>query len=321
MPGGAAAGQRDRRARYRRARYLGARYLSGMHRALPSRHVRRALLAAGLWLLLPAAALAEAAPTCLPSGRVIDADGREFPTVQRAEGTLACMPTDIALGREVHERFASLLPSHAFETHGELTVNGATTADLYEALHAISTLQGIRYFSVLHRGERELFRTAHAIDGRGAATDDPVPSPDGHGVAYALVDDASFGRAPYRLEYRTADDTILLIVSNLLPLKFLVVPLIDAERLLIALLITPRGPSAAAGADGGADGAAPGHVYGLVAAVAPTNTFLEPVVEASLRSRLAAMQDWILARAAAVARPEGGTGSEAGAGDAGTAQG
>lgn len=291
-----------------------------MHRALASCHARRALLAAGLFLLMPAAGRPETAPTCLPSGRVVGADGREFPTVQRADRTLACMPDDLALGTEVHERFASLLPSHAFETHGELPANGATTADLYEALHAISSLQGIRYFSVLHRGERELFRAAHAIDGRGVATDDPVPDPGGSGVAYALVDDASFGRAPYRLEYRTADDAILLIVSNLLPLKFLVVPLIDAERLLIALLITPEGPSAA-GPDPAADGVAPRHVYGLVAAVAPSNTFLEPVVEASLRSRLAAMQDWILARAATVARPETGTGSEAGAGSAGAAQG
>lgn len=279
------------------------------------------MLAAGICLLLPAIAGADTAAICHPSGRVMAADGREFPTVQRADETLACMPADIALGREVHERFAALLPSHAFETHGALPANGATTADLYEALHAISTLQGIRYFSVLHRGERELFRTAHAIDGRGAATDDPVPSPDGHGVAYALVDDASFGKAPYQLEYRTVDDAILLIVSNLLPLKFLVVPLIDAERLLIALLITPGDTSTAAGTDPDPEGAAPRHVYGLVAAVAPSNTFLEPVVEASLRSRLAAMQDWILARASTVARSEPGTGSEAGAGDAGAAQG
>ena len=310
MPGRAAAGQR----------YRGARYRSVVHRSLPYRHARRVLLTAGLCLLLPAAIEAETAPACLPAGSVVGADGREFPTIQRADGVLACMPADIALGSEVHERFAFLLPSHAFETHGALPANGATTADLYEALHAISTLQGIRYFSVLHRGERELFRTAHAIDGRGAPTDDPVPAPGGRGVAYALIDDASFGRAPYRLEYRTADDAILLIVSNLLPLKFLVVPLIDAERLLIALLITPEGPSAA-GPDPAADGVAPRHVYGLVAAVAPSNTFLEPVVEASLRSRLAAMQDWILARAATVARPGSGTGSEAGAGSAGAAQG
>ena len=314
MPGRAPAGQR-----YRGARYRSGRYRSGVHRSLPYRHARRALLTAGLCLLLPAAIEAETAPACLPAGSVVGADGREFPTIQRADGVLACMPADIALGREVHERFAFLLPSHAFETHGALPANGATTADLYEALHAISTLQGIRYFSVLHRGERELFRTAHAIDGRGAPTDDPVPAPGGRGVAYALIDDASFGRAPYRLEYRTADDAILLIVSNLLPLKFLVVPLIDAERLLIALLITPGGTSAEAGR--GPDGAPTRHVYGLVAAVAPSNTFLEPVVEASLRSRLAAMQDWILARAATVARPGSGTGSEAGAGSAGAAQG
>jgi hypothetical protein len=273
-------------------------------------------LGAALCLLLPAPVVAQPTPACLLSGHTATDGAREVPAVQRATETLACMPADTPLGQEVHQRFAALLPSHAFETRGELPVNGATTADLYEALHAVSSLQGIRYFSVLHRGERVLFRTAHAIDGRGAAAADPVPSPDGHGVAYALVDDASFGKVPYRLEYRTADDAILLIVSNLLPLNVLFVKLIDPERLLIALLITPGATSAAAGA-----GAEPRTVYGLVAAVAPHSPFLERVVEASLRSRLAAMQDWILTRAAAVARPESGTGSEAGAGSTGAAQG
>ena len=276
------------------------------------------LLGTALCLLLPAVIGADPASACLPSGRMVADDGREFPAVQRADGALACMPADTALGREVHERFAALLPSHAFETRGELPANGATTADLYEALHAISTLQGIRYFSVLHRGERVLFKTAHAIDTHGAALADPVPAAGGHGIAYALVDDASFGRAPYRLEYRTADDAILLIVSNPLPLSVLRIPLIDSDRLLIALLI------ASAGSGPGTDpetGGTVWTVYGLVAAQARQGSFLKSFVEASLRSRLAAMQDWIVARAAAVARPGSGTGSEAGAGGAGAAQG
>ena len=315
MTGGAAAGQR-----YRSARYRSARYRRGPHRALPHRRPRPVQLAAALCLLLPAVTGADPAPACLPSGRMVADDGREFPAVQRADGALACMPADTALGREVHERFAALLPSHAFETRGELPANGATTADLYEALHAISTLQGIRYFSVLHRGERVLFKTAHAIDTHGAALPDPVPAAGGHDIAYALVDDASFGRAPYRLEYRTADDAILLIVSNPLPLTVLRIPLIDSDRLLIALLIAPVGSAGTghAAADPEAGGTGAWTVYGLVAAQAG-GSFLKSFVEASLRSRLAAMQDWIVARAAAVARPGSGTGSEAGG--AGAAQG
>ena len=279
------------------------------------------LLGTALCLLLPAVIGADPASACLPSGRMVADDGREFPAVQRADGALACMPADTALGREVHERFAALLPSHAFETRGELPANGATTADLYEALHAISTLQGIRYFSALHRGERVLFKTAHAIDTHGAALADPVPAAGGHGIAYALVDDASFGRAPYRLEYRTADDAILLIVSNPLPLSVLRIRLIDSDRLLIALLIA-RAASSGTGqpaADPETGGTGAWTVYGLVAAQAPN--VLERFVEASLRSRLAAMQDWIVARAAAVARPGSATGSEAGARGAGAAQG
>lgn len=281
------------------------------------------LLGTALCLLLPAVIGADPASACLPSGRMVADDGREFPAVQRADGALACMPADTALGREVHERFAALLPSHAFETRGELPANGATTADLYEALHAISTLQGIRYFSVLHRGERVLFKTAHAIDTHGAALPDPVPAAGGRGEAFALVDDASFGKAPYRLEYRTADDAILLIVSNPLPLRVLRIHLIDSDRLLIALLIAPAGSAGTghAAADPEAGGTDSWTVYGLVAAQARQGSFLKSFVEASLRSRLAAMQDWIVARAAAVARPGSGTGSEAGAGGAGAAQG
>ena len=253
-------------------------------------------------MLLPAVIGAEAAPACRPSGDSAG-DGRELPAVQRATDGLACMPADIALGREVHERFSALMPSHAFETRGQIRLHGATTADLYDALHAISTLQGIRYFSVWHGDERVLFNTAHAIDGSGAATADPTPSPDGHDVAYALVDDARFGSTPFRLEYRTADDDILLVVSNLLDLSLLIFPLIDPERLLIALLITPGDRSTAATADPGAPAAGdePLALYGLVAAQAPEVPFLEALVEASLRNRLAAMADWIRARAAVVA--------------------
>ena len=270
-----------------------------------------------LSLLLTTAAGAQPPPECMLSGHILAEDKREFPAVQRADGALSCMPTDTTLGREVHERFAALEPSHAFETHGTLSANGATTADLYKELHAISTLRGIRYFSILHRGQRVLFKTAHAIDGQGATTADPVPSADGHSVAYALVDDASFGKALYRLEYRTTDNAILLIVSNSLPLRIMRINLIGSERLLIALLITledPAGPGPPAPAPNAGDadtGDEPWTLHGLVAAQAPRGSFLEGFVEASLRSRLAAMQDWIVARASAIARPEGDTGSEA----------
>ena len=123
--------------------------------------------------------------------------------------------------------------------------------------------------------------------------------------------------------YRTADDAILLIVSNPLPLTVLRIPLIDSDRLLIALLIASAGSAGTghAAADPEAGGTGAWTVYGLVAAQARQGSFLKSFVEASLRSRLAAMQDWIVARAAAVARPGSGTGSEAGAGGAGAAQG
>ena len=294
VTGGAAAGQRYRR---------------GRHCLLPRRRARYALAASLLLLpFLPPAAEAEGAP-CLPSGHTAGgAKGGKLPAVQRATGSLACMPADTALGREVHERFAAMEPSHAFETRGDIRIDGATTADLYDALHAISTLAGIRYFSVWHREERVLFTAAHAIDGTGAAAADPIPSPGGHDVAYALVEDARFGATPFRLEYRTEDDAVLLFVSNLLGLNLLMIPLIDPERLLIALLIAP------------ASGDRPRTLYGLVAAQAPVVPFLEDLVEASLRNRLAAMVEWIRARASAVAGQRGDTGSKARAGSAGAAQ-
>lgn len=297
----------------------GQRYRGGAHRGLQRRRARYALAAALLLLLLLPAAT-EAAPACLPAGDIAGGgdtagggtaggeDGRDLPAVQRATDGLACMPADTTFGQEVHERFAALTPSHAFETRGEIRLDGATTADLYDALHAISTLAGIRYFSVWHRDERVLFNTAHAIDESGAATADPVPSPDGRGLAYALLEDARFGITPFRLEYRTDGDAILLIVSNLRVLSLLVFPLIDPERLLIALLITPAG------------GGEPRTLYGLVAAQAPVVPFLENLVEDSLRNRLAAMTDWIRTRASVVAGQRNDTGSEARAGSPGAAQ-
>lgn len=294
------------------------RYRRGSHHGLP---YFRKLSVVMLCLLLTTAAGAQSPPECVLSAHILAEDNREFPAVQRADGALSCMPANTTLGREVHQRFAALEPSHAFETRGTLPPNGATTADLYKELHAISTLRGIRYFSILHRGQRVLFKTAHAIDDQGAITTDPIPPASGHSVAYALVNDASFGKAPYRLEYRTKDNSILLIVSNLLPLSVLRINLIASDRLLIALLITPRDPAETGPPDPASNASdKPWTLHGLVAAQAPRGSFLDGFVEASLRSRLAALQDWIVARATAIARPESNTSSEARAGDNAAAQ-
>lgn len=278
----------------------GQSYRRGIHKDLRL-GCGRTLLIATLSLIWAGIATGQSESACLADGGAAAEDGRELPGVQRVEGTLSCMPADSAIGREVHERFAALAPNQAFETKGELAANGVPTADLYETLHEISTMQGIRYFSVLHRRERVLFKTAHAIDGphATAAIPDPVASTNDTDVAYALIDDASFGRTPYRLEYHTADDAILLLVTNAVPLRLFISPIIDSERLLIALLITP-----------GAGGEEPRSLYGVVAAQAPEIPFLQKLVEGSLRNRLAAMENWVRSRAASVAPPATAMSSE-----------
>ena len=281
-------------------------YRRSSHRRLPC---CRWLLVVTLCWLLATAGSAQPPPECILSELTVSEDNRGFPAVQRVKEILACMPENNPLGREVHSRFAALNPSHAFETRGELPVNGATTGDLYEALHAISTLKGIRYFSILRRAARVLFKTAHAINNQGIPIADPVPSADSHSITYALVNDASFGKAPYRLEYRAIDNAILLLVSNSLPLSVMRIKLIDSDQLLIALLITP-GDASRIGQPTPASNTSfeEWTIHGLVAAQAPRGSFLEGFVEASLRSRLAAMQNWIVDRAASVAPLKSNTG-------------
>lgn len=203
------------------------------------------------------------------------------------------MPADIALSREIQERFEALAPSHAFETRGQLPGNGISTDDLYRALHAISSMQGIRYFSVMHNRERVLFKSAHAIDWPSSTveTPDPTPTDGDDGVSYALVDDVWFGNTAYRMEYRIVDNAILLLVTNLQPLRLFIIPIIDSERLLIALLITPAGNKSR-------------NLYGVVAAQAPEVPFLNARIEDSLRNRLAAMENWIRSRTAAAVAPK-----------------
>ena len=232
---------------------------------------------------------------------------RELPEVQIAKDILDCMPQDTILGREVHQRFSTLAPDHAFETVGQLTENGTSTDDLYGALHIISSMDGIQYFSVTHKDKRVLFKKAHAIIGPKSSdkAPDPIPSSDGNGIAYALVDDAWFGSTPYRMEYRSINDEILILVTNLQPLRIFIFPIIDSESLLIALLIRPVAES---------DNDDSRDVYGVVAARAPKIPFLQAQIEDSLRNRLAAMENWVRDRSATVSSLRKGMESKAGTG-------
>jgi hypothetical protein len=158
---------------------------------------------------------------------------------------------------------------------------------LFNAMRAVSTMEGLTYWSASRGKERVLFTLSHAVAGLGdpSPRSDPVasvlPASD---RMYSLQVDQTFGRHFYLGTYDNHADHLVVRTENADVISYLLLPVMQPGGLLTVCVLVPF-----------PDGV-------LLAGLLCSRTSM-PVVdragrEASLLNRLVALSNWVAERLA-----------------------
>jgi hypothetical protein len=115
---------------------------------------------------------------------------------------------------------------------------------LYNALHAVSTLKGIPYYSVTRKANHVLFTDAYVIDSaetRNRLADPVFTEIPPENLIYTLQDDDAFGKNVYEERFSFKDDHLVVRIDNVTSIRFLFFTLIDAHNLVSEVALIPSG--------------------------------------------------------------------------------
>ena len=208
-------------------------------------------------------------------------------------GSLALIPA-VSSRQDIAADFAALRPDVAVEVLRLIPGSpaGRETSDqwlrIYNALHAVSTMKGILYYSVSRGKERVLFTQSYAISSpeKPVRIDDPVfESIPSDGVLLTFQEDGSFGRNSYEESFRYRGDHLVVKIENLTTISFLFVPLMVPRNLVSEVVVIPAGPDLL--------------FYGLGYLHSNVPIADRRHSEESLSNRLTAVANWLQARLAA----------------------
>jgi hypothetical protein len=158
---------------------------------------------------------------------------------------------------------------------------------LFNAMRAVSTFQGLTYWSASRGKERVLFTLSHAV----AGPSDPSPRSDPVATVlpasdrlYSLQIDQTFGRHFYLGTYDNRIDHLVVRTENADVISYLLIPVMQPGCLVTVCVLVPF-----------PDGV-------LLAGLLYSKTVM-PVIdrsgrEASLLNRLVALSNWVAARLA-----------------------
>jgi hypothetical protein len=169
---------------------------------------------------------------------------------------------------------------------------GGDPRTIYNALHAVSSLKGIEYFSVSRGHEATLFQDAQFVDSAAGAVRLPDPRLDAapqDGFAerrFASFDDASFGRYVVEVAYEGREGSFVLSMQNVGTIRKLLIPFVRPRELLSTIVVMPLEDRIV--------------VYGF-SCVHALNVFglAERIGAESFSNRLAALMRWFQAAYAA----------------------
>ena len=162
---------------------------------------------------------------------------------------------------------------------------GCRWTDLYNHLRAVSTLEGIEYYSSSRGYHRTLYHKSYAIAGPDDHTRRPDPvagSVPEHSAMYLLQEDSTFGSNVYQADYRFDGATITMQVRNLTTMWWSILPLVNPGDFRSVLAVTPTARGLLFYAAAGIHTIAIGGV--------------RERSQASLRNRLDALERWLRAR-------------------------
>jgi hypothetical protein len=163
---------------------------------------------------------------------------------------------------------------------------------LYNSAHAVSTMKGIRYFSVTRGREQILFIQSYAI----SAPSHPAQIPDPVFTAiprendlFTFQEDNSFGKNTYREHFAFRDDHLVVKMENLSTISFMLVPIITPRNLVSQVILVPAGKDLL--------------FYGVAYLRTGMPIGNHHAKEESLKNRLIAMASWLRSRLLATSTP------------------
>lgn len=175
---------------------------------------------------------------------------------------------------------------------GESADSGARWLRIYNALHSVSTMKGITYYSVTRGRDQVLFTQSYAVSpgSNPKRIDDPVfetiPPDD---VLLTFQEDNSFGKNSYQESFRYRADHLVVKIENLTTISFLFVPLVSPRNLVSQVVLVPAGPDLL--------------FYGLAYSKSQVPVGDRRSREDSLANRLAAVAAWLKSRLSAGGTP------------------
>ena len=113
---------------------------------------------------------------------------------------------------------------------------------LYNHLRAVSTLQGIEYYSSSRGHYRTLYKRSHAIVGPRDRTPQPDPlatSVPSESSLFLMQEDSTFGYNAYQADYRFDGMSIGMHLRNITTMWWTILPLVAVGDFRSVVLITP----------------------------------------------------------------------------------
>jgi hypothetical protein len=164
----------------------------------------------------------------------------------------------------------------------------AELRSLYGTLLAISSLEGIQYWSATRKTMRTFYAESYRIDGPDtrkrlpdatAPTAGPLPSTETY---YSFQRDLTFGPNVYRCGYKTFADAVMLESVNLTSLTYIGIPVMGPNGLRIRLFVIQSDDAIL--------------FYAVSSADVPSLPIVTDKVQESITNRTEALFKWFSAR-------------------------
>jgi hypothetical protein len=159
---------------------------------------------------------------------------------------------------------------------------------LFNAMHAVSTMKGVTYWSVTRGKEMVLFLDSSVIG--SASKQDRMPDPVVSEIPAAqdlltFQEDSSFGKNTYTEHFASLPDHLWVKSENLSTITFLLMPIIPSRGLVSQVVLVPAGTDVL--------------FYGLASIRTGFPLGDKGSRVQSLENRLTALAGWLAARLAA----------------------
>ncbi|MFQ6070096.1 MAG: DUF6675 family protein [Candidatus Aminicenantales bacterium] len=130
--------------------------------------------------------------------------------------------------------------------HPELNVdeNPQRLLTVYNILRSISTLKGVKYYSLSRHKRRILFVETYVIDSpqkRKKRKDPLVTDIPSRSSVFAYHRDSSLGRYVSHIDYRYQNHVISMKMENVSSIKLFIFPVVEPHHLVNYLILFPNG--------------------------------------------------------------------------------